>query len=266
MKIYEIINEENASSVGVLLHYEKENTVIIELMETLDEWTAPLLFTAYVKKGIFTIPRDISFLWVQERVIPSGRQNINAILKNHHLKTYDEMNLLLLSKARCSQDHYCICESDALPKYVRKRQQKNLRECLMLEENQLLCFFKDDMAKKMNLDRLRHVEGVDKVLKNEKLFQSGKMGADGYYVTFNDSIDIPAAALYETKGGLPITYSDFITYIQKNVSDTAEVCEALDCSRQNLAYLVKKERLSPVKENVKGNLFLKADIERWKAD
>lgn len=63
-KVYEdfaIIDEETTLLTGILLYYEKEGTCVIELPEYLDEWTAPLLFTSYVKKKIYTIPRDISF-------------------------------------------------------------------------------------------------------------------------------------------------------------------------------------------------------------
>ena len=59
---------------------------------------------AMSKKKIYTIPRDISFLWVKERVIPSGRQNIKAILTQHHMETYDEIVILEISEGRCSQD------------------------------------------------------------------------------------------------------------------------------------------------------------------
>ena len=52
MKIFEIIDEENNMSIGVLQYYEKEKNCIIELQENLDEWTAPLLFTSYVNKHI----------------------------------------------------------------------------------------------------------------------------------------------------------------------------------------------------------------------
>ena len=91
MRIFEIYDEELARSVGSLLYYEKEHSFIIELEEWLDEWTAPLLFTDFVKKKQYTIPRDISLLWVRERIIPSNRQNINSILTQHRLKEYDEM-------------------------------------------------------------------------------------------------------------------------------------------------------------------------------
>lgn len=36
----------------------------------------------------------------------------------------------------------------------------------------------------------------------------------------------------------------------------------LDCSRQNLAYLISKDVLRPMKKDVKGNLFLKGEVIR----
>lgn len=84
MKIYEIWDEELQLSIGDLLYYDKEKSVIIELREYLDEWTAPLLLTSFVKKQIFTIPREISFLWVKGREIPDyviTRQERNLYLK-----------------------------------------------------------------------------------------------------------------------------------------------------------------------------------------
>ena len=175
MKIYEIIDEENAMSAGVLLYYEKEKTCIAELPEYLDEWTAPFLFSVYVKKHIFTIPRDISFLWVKERVIPSGRQNIDAILKNHHMKSYDEMKFLEISEGRCSQDSLYIRKIDRLPDYVVERQKHNLVECVPMDEHALLCFFADQTVRKIELAQLTGVEDIEKVLKHEAVYQSAKM-------------------------------------------------------------------------------------------
>ena len=80
MKIYEIKDYEDGTGKGVLLYFEKAKEFLIELVEDMDEWTAPLLFSGLVKKGIFTVPRDLSRAWVEERIIPSGRQNINYIL------------------------------------------------------------------------------------------------------------------------------------------------------------------------------------------
>ena len=83
MKIYDILDSYREDSVGILIYYEKSNTFIIELQDNLDEWTAPLLLTMLVRNKIFTVPRDISLMWVRERLIPPSRQNIGLILSNH---------------------------------------------------------------------------------------------------------------------------------------------------------------------------------------
>jgi hypothetical protein len=265
MKIFEMIDEENALSIGVLLYYEKEHTYIIELQDSLDEWTAPLLFASYVKKNIYTIPREISFLWVKERVIPSGRQNISDILAHHKLQSYDEMKFLEISEGRCSQDSLYIRKIKNLPEYVVKRNQKNITDCVICQDKALLCFFANDVIKKVQLSKLENVEGIDKILSNENLFQSGKVGTGGYSVTFNDSIDIPAGILYEEGEQIPLQRNDFIAFVQKNVLDTTESCNILECSRQNVSYMVKQQQLVPIKEEVKGNLYLKGEIlkNKW---
>ena len=79
MKIFQIIDKETGAVPGTLLYAEKDKVFIVELAETLDEWSTPLLFSGFVKRGIYTVPRDISLAWVRERIIPSGRQNISDI-------------------------------------------------------------------------------------------------------------------------------------------------------------------------------------------
>lgn len=262
MKIFQIIDEESALLTGVLLYYEKERTCIIELPEYLDEWTAPLLFTSYVKKKIYTIPRDISFLWIRERVIPSGRQNIKDILAQHHMQSYDEMKFLEISEGRCSQDSLYIRRIDYLPDFIIKRQQKNIIECVMSENNIMLCFFADDTVRKINLNGMEEVEDINKVVNNERLYQSGKVGTGGYFVTFNDSIDIQAGILYEAGERIPLKLNDFKAFVQKNVLDTRESCNLLECSRQNISYIVSQQKLTPVKEDVRGSLYLKGEVMR----
>ena len=274
MKAYEIVDSENEIGIGVLLYYEKENTFLIELSDELDEWTAPLLFTGFVKKKIFTIPRDISIAWVRERVIPSGRQNINDILSHHKLKEYDEMKLLELSEGKCSQDNLYIRKIDDLPVFILDRMKKNLVDVVLKEDNELICFFNDEKVCRFKLSLLcnkmmkNKIEkkvktgDIEKIIKNEKLYKSGKIGAGGYFITFNNSIDIPASLLYESGKEIDIKMSEIMTFVKNNIIDTSECCRMLSCTRQNLSYMVKKEQLSVVKENVNGNLFLKGEIER----
>ena len=80
MKTYAIYDEEwkMKCPIGYLYYYDKCNEFIIELNRELDKWEAPLLFSSYVEKSIYTIPKEVSMLWVKGRVIPSGRQNIGS--------------------------------------------------------------------------------------------------------------------------------------------------------------------------------------------
>ena len=264
MKAYEIYDEELNLTIGLLLYYSGEDAFIIELEEDLDEWTAPLMFTSFIRNKTYTIPRDLSRKWVLERIIPNSRQNINAILANHKLRSYDEFRLLELSQGRCSQDALCIKKIDELPEFVLSRMKKNIRECVAGDSHCLLCFFEDGTVRRVNIEELEHVEGTEKIILNNDLYESCRIGAGGYYITFNDSIDISSAVLYRAGISLPVRLSDFEAFAKKNILDTTQVSEMLECSRQNLSYLVKKERLKPLREEVKGNLFLKGDVIRNK--
>lgn len=264
MKIFEIFDEENNLSIGVLIYYEREHSFIIELQEYLDEWTAPLHFVGLIRNGIYTVPRDLSLTWVRSRIIPSGRQNINSILTTHKLKKYDEMKFLELSGGRCSQDSMCIRRIDTLPPFALNRKNKNITDCVVLSGSDILCFFADSSVKKIDLSTLSDIDGIDKVLANAALFNSCKTGTDGYFITFNDSIDIDRNVLYAKGETIPLTIEDFYSFARRNLLDTTESCDILECSRQNLSYLVQEKKLSPVKENVRGNLYLKGHILRNK--
>jgi hypothetical protein len=266
MNLYRILDEETKEQVGILLYYPNEKSWVVELADHLDEWTAPLLFTAFVKKGIYTIPRDFSLLWVKERLIPSGRQNIQSILKQHRLKEYDECKFLELSKGKCSQDSLYIEKTDLLPEYVRKRQEKNLREATILPADRLLLFFNNGETKILSREGLLQLPEMDKVLANKSLMSTGMIRADGYCFSFNNSIDLPSGTLFEAGHPVPLTLEDFTVFIQENIYDSGQACERLVCSRQNLSYLVKENRISPLRKKVGGSLFLKNDIDRMMKD
>ncbi len=255
MKAYEI--KDSRTGIGILLYFEKSKTFIIELRDDLDEWTAPLLFSGPVKKKIFTMPRDISKAWVEERIIPCDRQNINDILTNHHLKEYDALRLLELSQGRCAQDDLIVRKIDNLPDYVTDRMERNVVDVVVMDENRGLCFFADDTVR---IVELKVLDGFDRIKNNAGLLESGRVGCGGYYVTFNDSIDYPASVFYEKGRLIPLTRDDFITFMSKNVLDTTQSCRLLNCSRQNLSYLVRQGSIQAAKPDVNGNLYLKGDV------
>ena len=266
MKSYAIYDEElDRRLIGCLFYYKKSQSFIIELNEELDEWEAPLLFQRLVREKKYTVPREFSLMWVKERVIPSGRQNIGSILRNHKLKNYSEMALLRLSRGRCSQDNCYIeeIELEDIPDYVKERMRKNVCECFPTEDNQLVCLFYDDVVKKVELLRLiKQYKELIYVLKNRNLLDGVKVGTGGYSVIFNDSIEIQVSDLRAAGQTIPLTSGDFYNFVCRNVIDTTKTCDMLQCSRQNLSYLVKEKKITPIICGTKENLYLKGGVEK----
>ncbi len=265
MKAYDILDSELQTSVGVLLYYEKDDAFIIELQDDLTEWNAPLLFADYVKHGVFTVQREESRLWVKERIIPSGRQNIKDILTTHHMEKYEESKFLEISRGKSSQDNMHLQKTENLPEYVLSRQSRNLYDVVPLSGQRLLCMFKDKKTKVVSLQDLLEYMDIPKILANGKLFESCRVSPGGYAASFNDSIDIPAAKLYSTGFELPLTVEDFKTVTRKNILSTAEACSLLECTRQNIAYMVDQQQLKPLKKEESGSLYLKGELlqTRW---
>ncbi len=267
MKSYAIYDADlnRIDPIGYLFYYEKAEEFVIELCEDLDEWDAPLLFQGLVRQGIYTISKEESLLWVKERVIPSGRQNIGMILKSHRLKEYSEMALLALSKGRCSQDACYLDEiqEENIPENIIKRRRKNVQECFVTGDKQLLCMFMDNEVRKVDLTKLvAKYKDVARVLKNEEILRGVSVGVGGYSVLFGGTIEIPASGLREVGVLLPLTTNDFYDFICTNVIDTTVACDRIQCSRQNLSYMVKEGKIKPVIRGTKENLYLKGEIER----
>lgn len=265
MKIYDIFDSELDTAIGVLLYYEKDDAFIIELQDNLTEWNAPLLFANYVKQHIFTVQREESRLWVRERIIPSGRQNIQDILDTHHLKKYEEIKFLEISHGKCSQDSMYLKKADIMPEYVLSRQHRNLLDVTPLAGYRLLCLFRDNKMKIVSLSDLKKSEDVSKILANGALFESCKVSPGGYAASFNNFIDLPASTLYEIGFEIPFTVDDIKTVVEKNVLSTTESCSLLECSRQNIAYMVDLQQLVPLKKDDMGSLYLKGELlqTRW---
>lgn len=271
MKIYAIYDKDTyrAPALGYLFCYEKANEYIIELNDCLDEWEAPVLFQGLVKKGIYTVPKYISLLWVRERVIPSGRQNIGSILKNAKLREYNEMELLALSKGRCSQDNCYIEEiaDEELPEDIRERRTHNIAECFPTEDKQIICLFRDNTVRKVDLSvPALHNKDVLHILKNDQLLYSVKVGVGGYSISFDEAVEIAASTVREVGTLLPISAGDIMGFVRRNVVDTTTVCDMLQCSRQNLSYLVKARKLVPILCGTKENLYTRGTIEKLMND
>lgn len=59
---------------------------------------------------------------------------------------------------------------------------------------------------------------------------------------------------------------ELIRIIQENVVTAAEALEMIGGSKQNLSSLVKRGKLTPIKESGSVRLFLKSDVEARKKE
>ena len=241
MKIFAIRDEsaQEQKNLAYLLYYEQEKRFYIELPENADAWETPLLLDSFVKRGETTVNSYWSRIWVEQRIVPPDRQNIGEILRDNHLKEYDEYELLMLAMGRCAQDDYYLVPIDekGLPEEITKRFSKRIEDVLPLEDHCLLVFFRDGVVKKCDL---------------QKHFEKTK--------AFQILLKKPDTMLYRIGKSVPLTAADFRNFAAHRVINVAEAAEILGCSRQNIIDLTKRGKLHPIKTSEKSTLYLKSEI------
>ena len=271
MKLFAIKSDSDKTAVqAYLLYYEKEKCFYIELPDNADLWKTPLLLSSFAKKDITTVNSYWSKIWVQQRIVPTDRQNLGQVLKDNNLDEYDEYELLVLSKGRCAQDDYYIepITEDELPYEVSKRFLKRIEDIVPLNNFQLLVFFRDGVIKKCDIKKFFDQNkplGKFLMIHNE-MFDMVRIQPGGYGVYWEENMSIADFELYDDGKIIPLSVSDFKNFIKHRVINAAEAAELLECSRQNINDLVKRNKLHPVKSAEKNTLFLKSEVlkRNWK--
>jgi hypothetical protein len=265
MKIFAIRDEFDSAkkNLAYLLYYEMEKRFYIELPDAADPWETPLLLSSFVKRGEKTVNSYWSKLWVQQRIVPTDRQNLGQVLKDNRLKAYDEYSLLMLSMGRCAQDDCYLVpmEAEELPEEIQNRFQKRIEDVVPLENYHLLVFFRDGKVKKCSLrERFQSDRAFRVLLRNEDLFYPVQMQTGGYGVAWDTNMTISDAELYEIGQYIPLSAGDFWNFAVHRVITAAEAAEILCCSRQNIDDLAKRGKLHPIKSSAKTTLFLKSEV------
>ena len=265
MKIFAIRDEsvDVQKDLGYLLYYEFEKRFYIELPFGADPWETPLLLESFVKQNETTINSYWSKLWVQQRIIPTDRQNIGEILRDNQLEEYDEYELLMLAMGRCAQDDYYLVPMDEkeLPEEIRKRFATRIEDVLPLEDYSLLVFFRDGIIKKCDLKKyFDKTKGFQILLKKPEYFEYVQMQIGGYGVMWDVNMSIADSVLYRMGKNVPLTAADFRNFVKYRVINATEAAELLGCSRQNIIDLTKRGKLHPLKTSDKSTLYLKSEI------
>ena len=98
----------NDKTVGYLYYDENTQAYDIEIPEDVKSSEAPMILADFIQKGERKIGEKWSLRWVQERVIPSQRQNIGQILKINGMEFYNEFAFLVMNQGRSCQDECYI--------------------------------------------------------------------------------------------------------------------------------------------------------------
>lgn len=267
MRIFAIRDEDQSMVIdlGYLIYYEKTKSFYIELPENADPWETPLLLSSFVKRGEHTVNAYWSKLWVQQRIVPQDRQNLGQVLKENGLKEYDEFALLLLAHGRCAQDSFYLAEIDEtdLPPEMAKRWLKKVEDVVPLADHQLLVFFRDGLVKKCGLRSLiKTKSSFASVLNNDKLFRSVSVQVDGYGIRWGEQLTVSNDELYHHGIDVPLSLDDFRSFIAYRVVNSLEAQKILNCTRQNINDLIRRDKLHPIREDAKNKLFLKNEIQQ----
>ena len=137
-----------------------------------------------------------------------------------------------------------------------------VKEVVPLDNTELLIFFEDGKTKKFDVKTLFADYPEFEALKDPDLFALVKVEAGGYGISWNADLDCSEGELYENGVDVPLTLSDFLSFVQYGVLTTKETTHALNCSRQNVEDLIKRQKLHPIRTLPNGKLFLRSEVER----
>ena len=258
-------NDKSEKDLAYLLYYEKEKVFYIELPDAADPWETPLILSSFAKRNEKTINAYWSKMWVQQRIVPSDRQNLGQILKENGLDEYDEFQLLMLADGRCEQDDYYLVPliGSSVEQAFKERYEYKVEDVVPLDNAGLMVFFRNGKVKKCDAKELFGDEPrCFAIWNNYNLFCKVTVQTGGYGIAWGNICTISDEKLYKAGVDVPITLNDFRNFIKNRVVSTKEATELLDCSRQNIDDLVRRNKLHPVKIDAKNKLFLKTEVMR----
>lgn len=242
LKIYSIRNKEKI--YGYLFISNNYEDCYIELVEGLDEY--PILFNAFVLKNNYMINSYWTNKWINERIIPYSRQNINDILKENKIPYYNELLMLIASKAHSSMDDNYIVQIsyDRIDDKTKARMSKHIVDFIYSKDNNgLIVFFKNGDTK------------FYKVENNDIPFIS----TFNNEIIFNTKIRYSYLELYDKGTSFLLSYNDLKAYINNNVLSSSQVTSEFGFSRQ---YLYKLKNNNEI-ESLNNNLYLRENIATY---
>ena len=134
---------------------------------------------------------------------------------------------------------------------------KSLEETKEMLKNAYECGVTDIVFTPHYIDESKYVSEVSE---NEKIFNTVCVETGGYGVCWGENLCISKERLYQAGEKIPLSWEDLKYLISVNIVDSIEAANELECSKQNIDYLIKKRKIQPIKEGKKYRLFMKNDI------
>ena len=206
---------------------DKYDDCYIELNEGLEEY--PIFFQSFINKNKYTINSYWTYKWINERIVPYERGNINSILKDNKIPYYNELLLLISSKGNSSMDDNYIeemKESD-LDDKIKNRMEYHIIDFIPLD-HQLIAFLKNN--KSYILDNINEKEIPFLSIFGNEIIYNSKDRYDYLFIRDNGK-------------EFPLSYNALIHYINNNVVTSKEIVDQFGFSRQYLNSLKKENNI-----------------------
>lgn len=236
MKIFEI--RDNLNIYGYLFCNNNYSDYYIEINN--DNLNQDVFFKMFLDNNINVINNFWAKRWIEERVIPSNRQNINDILLNNNMISYNELELFIKAYGRSSMDNEYIkrIDENELINNVSERRKKRILDFIK-DENRLICFFMNGKTK------VYTIKNEDIKYINTKPFLS----IFGNEIIFNSKIRYNYDYLYYNGIDMVLNYSALKDYLENNLISQKEICEELNISRQGVNKKLNKGDLISYNNN-----------------
>lgn len=110
MKRFDVVDgSRRGAAPCAILEYDPETREFdVRLAPGVKASDVPLMFAPFVERGEDRLGSAWSRRWVEERIVPTGRQNLGQVLRANGLDEYDECALLEGCQGRCSQDDFFL--------------------------------------------------------------------------------------------------------------------------------------------------------------
>jgi len=105
MREYLIKGQDGKKTWGKLYYSDKRNSfrIVFRSDITMDE-KPPAYVHRFMTNGRNELTGELAQMWVNDRIIPKDRQNIDEILRRNGLHYYREIDMLELSMGRATYD------------------------------------------------------------------------------------------------------------------------------------------------------------------